>query len=86
MLIEQIIEFQSRGPGPPDCTCTPTTGYFHDKTKISRKILEWIIIYCQIILQDGNAPYFPLSGPNHALTKFNSKIQNFKRALDLNRK
>ena len=60
MLIEQIIEFQSRGPGPPDCTCTPTTGYFHDKTKISRKIFEWIIIYCQIILQEAThltSPY-----------------------------
>ena len=23
MLVEQIIEFQSRGPGPPGRTCTP---------------------------------------------------------------
>ena len=36
MLIEQIIEFELRGPGPPGCspTCTPTTGYFPNKTKI----------------------------------------------------
>ena len=38
MLIEQIIEFQLRGPGPTPCrTCTHTTGYFHSKTKISQK-------------------------------------------------
>ena len=35
MLTEQIIEFELRGPGPPCRTCTPTTGYFRDKTKIS---------------------------------------------------
>ena len=43
MLIEQIIEHQLRGPGPPGRTCTPITDYFYDKTKIS--IFEWIIIY-----------------------------------------
>ena len=35
MLIEQIIEFELRGPGPCSLPCTLTTGYFHDKTKIS---------------------------------------------------
>ena len=43
MLIEQIIELQLRGPGPPVRTCTPIAGYFHDKTNIS--IFEWIINY-----------------------------------------
>ena len=46
MLIEQVIEFQLRGPGPPVRTCTPTTGYFHDKTKILKENLRVIIIYC----------------------------------------
>ena len=46
MLIKQIIEFKWRGPGPPGRTCTRITAYFHDKTKISEKIFEWIIIYC----------------------------------------
>ena len=41
MLIEQIIEFELRGPGPPRRSCFPTTGYFYDKTKISRKNL-WV--------------------------------------------
>ena len=40
MLIEQIIEFQWKGPGPPGLTCTSITGYFHDKTKISRENLQ----------------------------------------------
>ena len=36
MLIEQIIEFEWRGLGSLERTCTPTTGYFHVKTKISK--------------------------------------------------
>ena len=36
MLIEQIIDFELRGPGPLGRTCTPKTGYFDDKTKISK--------------------------------------------------
>ena len=35
MLIDQIIDFELRGPAPPGRTCTPITGYFRDKTKIS---------------------------------------------------
>ena len=44
MLIEQIIEFELRRPGPPGRSYTPTTGYFYQK-KSPRKIFEWIIIY-----------------------------------------
>ena len=55
MLIEQIIEFELRGPGPPGRTCTPTTGQLHDKIKIFEENL----------LLGGNAPYFPVQGPNH---------------------
>ena len=33
MLIEQIIEFESRVPGPL-FLYVPKTSYFHDKTKI----------------------------------------------------
>ena len=40
MLIEQIIEFKLRGLGPLNRTCTPTTGYFHVKTKISKENLR----------------------------------------------
>ena len=54
------------------------------KQKSLRKILDWIIIYCQNIA-GGNALYFPLHGPNHLQLKFLTKMQNFKRVLDLNR-
>ena len=37
MLIEEIIQFEWRGPGPPGRTCTSTTGYFYHKTKICNK-------------------------------------------------
>ena len=80
MLIEQIIEHQLRGPGPPGRTCTPITGYFHDKTKTSK---ENLLIYCYNVARD-NAPYFPLRGPNHFQLKFNSKMQDVKCVLDLN--
>ena len=40
MLIERIIKLQLRGPGPPSRTCTPITGYCHDKTKISKENLR----------------------------------------------
>ena len=40
MLIEQINQFELGGPGPPGCTCTTTTGYFHDETKISMENLN----------------------------------------------
>ena len=45
MFIEQIIEFELRGPGSPGRTCTPITGYFMTKQKSLRKIFAWIIIY-----------------------------------------
>ena len=40
MLIEQVIEFELKGHGPPGNTCTFTTGYFRDKTKIPKKNLR----------------------------------------------
>ena len=49
MLIEQIIEFDLRGPKPPGCTCTTKLVIFMTKQKNNvflRKIFKWIIIYC----------------------------------------
>ena len=40
MLIEQIIEFELRGLSTLERTCTPTTGYFYVKTKISKQHLR----------------------------------------------
>ena len=49
MLIEQVIEFELRTFGPPGRICTPTTGYFHDKTKISRKSLSGLLFTAKIL-------------------------------------
>ena len=82
MLIEQIIEFELSGPGSPGRTYTPTAGYFHDKTKISKKYLRLgyylLLKYCR-----KQCTLFP---PTQAksLTKLNPKIQDFKRVLELN--
>ena len=40
MLIEQIVELQLRGPGVLGLTCPSITGYFYDKTKISKENLR----------------------------------------------
>ena len=51
MTIEQIIEFELRGLGPPDHTCTPITASFYDKLKISLKNLQvdyyLLLKYCR---------------------------------------
>ena len=80
MLIEQIFELG--GPGPPGCICTPITGCFHDKTIISKEKvpLDYYLLlkYCR--------RQCTLLHPTWAnsLTKFNPKLQDFKRVLDLN--
>ena len=84
MLIEQIIDFELRGPGPPGRTCTPTAGYFHDKAKISEEnfrvdyylLVEYCRRQCTLLL-----PTWAKS-----LINFNLKMQDFKRVLDLNGK
>ena len=43
MLIEQVIEFELRGPGPLSRTCSKC-GYFHAKTKICKANTR-VIIY-----------------------------------------
>ena len=46
MLIEQITEFELRGPGPTGRTCTPKLVILMIKQNSLMKIFEWIIIYC----------------------------------------
>ena len=64
MLIEQIIEFELRGPGSPRRTCIPKPGYFYDKTKISKANLP---VNCYILknIAGGNVPCFLPSGQSH---------------------
>ena len=40
MLIEQIIDYESRRSRPSGRTCIPITGYFHDKSKIFNENLR----------------------------------------------
>ena len=83
MFIQQIIEFELRGPGPSGRTCTPTTGNFTKKTKISKENLQLhdylLLKYCR----RQRALFSPICAKS-ALTKFNPKMQDFKRVLDLN--
>ena len=78
MLIEQIIEVESKVPGLL-VVHFPKTGYFHDKTKIfqGRSSSEW---FNAKNVTESNVPWFPWPGQ---ITKFNPKMQDFKRVLDL---
>ena len=82
MVVKQIIEFELKGPGPPRRTCTPITGYFHDKTIISEKNFR-MDYYLQLKYCTRQCNLLP---PIRAksLTKFNPKMQDFKCGLDLN--
>ena len=80
MLIEQIFEL--RGPGIPGRICTPITGCFHHKTIISKESNR---VDCYLLLKYCRRQCTLLPPTlGKSLTKFNPKIQNFKRVLDLN--
>ena len=81
MLIERIIELQLRELGPPDQTCTPITGYFHDKTKISKENLR-VDYYLLLKCSTRQCALLPPTGPNHLQLKSNSKMPDVKRILD----
>ena len=76
MFIEQTIKFEFRGLVPLGRVCTPATGYFFDKTKISKENLRvdyyLLLKYC--------SRQCTLLSPTRAelLTKFNTKMQDFK--------
>ena len=82
MLIERIIEFELRGPGTLGRTYTSITGYFHDKTKICKETVRvdyyLLLKYCR----KQCTVLYPTWAKSR--TKFNSRMQDFKRVLDLN--
>ena len=43
--MNKLLNLHLREPGSPGRTCTPITGYFHDKKKSLKQIFVWIIIY-----------------------------------------
>ena len=67
MFIEQIIEFESRGPRAPSCTCNPKTSYFYDKTKIGKENLRVNVADKYI---EGNVLCFPIPGPSQLQNLF----------------
>ena len=49
MLIEQIIEFELRGPGSPGRTCTPIAGYFYSPIKVwDTSLLPQVVLFSSI--------------------------------------
>ena len=80
MLIEQIFEL--RRPGPHGRICTSTTGCFHDKTIISKENNR-LDCYLQLKYCRRQCTLLPLTWAK-SLTKFNLKMQDCKRVLDLN--
>ena len=68
-----------KGPGLLGSLCTPETGYFHDKTKISEAHL-WGNLLLKI-LQEETHLAFPIWAKLR--TKFNLKVQDLKYVLDL---
>ena len=80
MLIEQICEL--RGPKRPGRICTPITGCFHHKTIISKENFR---VDCYSLLKYWRRQCTLLPPTwTKSLTKFNPKMQDFKRVLDLN--
>ena len=68
MIVEQIIEFESRGLGPYSRTCTPKTGYFMIIQKTSRKNKSSNeLLFAVKNSGKNNALYFPVppSGQSH---------------------
>ena len=79
MFVEQIIEFELRGPGSPIRTCTTKPGYFHNKTKSLKQILEQLLTAKNITESNVLASFTWAK----SLTKFNPQMQDLKRVLDL---
>ena len=80
MIIAQIFEL--RGPGPPGRICNSITGCFHDKTIISKRNIR---LDCYLLLKYCKR-HCTLLPPTWAKshTRFNPKMQDIERVLDLN--
>ena len=82
---EQIVELQLRGPEPPGLICTSITGYFHDKTKISKEnfrvgfhlLLKCCTRQCTLLPSTWTKS-------RSLQLNFNTISQDVKRVLDLN--
>ena len=80
MLIEQ--SFDLSWPRPPGRICAPITNCFHDKTIISQENFR---VDCYSLLKYCRRQCTLLPSTwTKSFTKFNPKMQDFQRALDLN--
>ena len=80
MLIGQFFELG--GPELPDHTYTPITGCFYDKTIISKENI-WLECYFLLKFCWRQCTLLPFTWAK-PLTKFNPRMQDFKRVLNLN--
>ena len=64
MFIKQTIKFEFRGLVPLGRVCTLATGYFYDKTKISKENLR-VDYYLLLKYCTRQCTCFPLPGPNY---------------------
>ena len=76
MFIEHIIEFELRGSGPSGRPCNPKTGYFYNKTKISKKKSSSELLLTAKYVAEGNVPCFLFTWTK-SITKFIQKMLGF---------
>ena len=81
MLIEQIIEFELRGPGPLTVRVLYDWLFSWQNKNLKGKSSNGLLFTVKILLE---AMYLTFPTWTKSLTKFNPKIQDFKRVLDLN--
>ena len=92
MLIEQIIEFELMGSGPPCRVSTSTTGYFYDKTKISKKnfrvdyylLLKYCMRQCTLLPVPEPSNLQNLTPKCKILNVFRTKIASKRRIEQFN--
>ena len=83
MLIEQINEFELRGHGPLTVHGLLQLVIFMTKQTSLKKSSSRLSFTAKILQE---VMYFTSPSWAKPLTKFNTKMQDFKRVLDLNRK
>ena len=80
--MEQIIEFELSGSGPPGRTCTPKLVILMAKQKSIKGYFR--VDYCSLLKYWKRQCILLPPTWAKSLTKFNFKIQDFKRVLVLN--
>ena len=81
MLIEQIIEFELRGAWPPGRRVLYDWLFSWQNKNLKGKSSNGLLFTAKILLE---AMYLTFPTWTKSLAKFNPKMQNIKRVLDLN--